>query len=378
MRYLKLFVVFFVFQGLLVACSPSATKTNPALTPTAQSTYRLINTIPPKATSTSTPILPTATPAPLTSTATLLASPTIEVTQPIPTATISAQQIFFPTVIPVEGAEYRPPLYPIPWVISPYDHFYFAAPIAAAYPGDPVADYRYGGIYFGPDVIHTGIDIPAPRGADVLAAGPGTVVWAGIGLYSGSQYNLKDPYGLAVAIRHDFGYKDQQLFTVYAHMEDVAVIVGQWVNTGTVVGHIGDTGNTTGPHLHFEVRLGENDFWQTRNPELWISPPQGYGVLVGRVLSTAGNRLESYLVYIKSLDTKARYEVKTYGPTTINSDAYYNENMVIGNLPAGEYEINIPYGALNRKTNIQILPGQITFFTFSGFNGYDLTLPADP
>jgi len=301
-----------------------------------------------------------------------------ETPSPNPTDTLSPMQLFFPTIIPAKGAEYRPPLYPTPWALSPYDHFYFAAPIAAAYPGDPEWDYRYGGIFFGPDVIHSGVDLPAPRGAEVLAAGPGTVVWAGIGLYSGSSYNLKDPYGLAVAIRHDFGYKDQPLFTVYAHMEEVDVIVGQWVNTGAIVGLVGDTGMTTGPHLHFEVRLGENDFWKTRNPELWESPPQGDGVLVGRVMSTYGQRLDSYLVMLKSLDTETQYSVKTYGPLTANSDAYYNENVVLGDLPAGVYELNIPYGALNRKANIQILPGQITYFSFYGYNGYDFTLPPAP
>jgi len=112
---------------------------------------------------------------------------------PVPTATLGAMQLFFPTVIPVQGAEYRPPLYPTPWALSPHDHFYFAAPIAANYPGDPISDYLYGGIFFGPDVVHTGDDIPAPRGAPVLAAGPGMVVWAGLGLFSGSKDNLKDP-----------------------------------------------------------------------------------------------------------------------------------------------------------------------------------------
>jgi murein DD-endopeptidase MepM/ murein hydrolase activator NlpD len=301
-----------------------------------------------------------------------------ETPAPHPTDTISPMQLFFPTVIPAKGAEYRPPLYPTPWALSPFDHFYFAAPIAAAYPGDPIWDYRYGGIFFGPDVIHSGVDLPAPRGAEVLAAGPGTVVWAGIGLYSGSSYNLKDPYGLAVAIRHDFGYKDQPLFTVYAHMEEVDVMVGQWVNTGAIVGLVGDTGMTTGPHLHFEVRLGENDFWKTRNPELWMSPPQGYGVLVGRVMSTYGQRLDSYLVLLKSLDTEKQYSVNTYGPLTVNTDAYYNENVVLGDLPAGVYELNIPYGALNRKAEIQIMPGQVTYFSFYGYSGYDFTLPPVP
>ena len=67
----------------------------------------------------------TSTPFPLT-----------EAPAPLPTATAGAMQLFFPTVIPVQGAEYRPPLYPIPWALSPYDHFYFAAPIAAAFPAN--------------------------------------------------------------------------------------------------------------------------------------------------------------------------------------------------------------------------------------------------
>lgn len=357
------------FSVILAACTLPSEFT--ASTPAIQSPESLI-TAPatnPQSTLQGTPILPSATQPPQATNVTPL---------PSQTATLSILQLFFPTFIPAEGAEYRPPLYPTPWAISPFDHFYFAAPIAATYPGDPIWDYRYGGIYFGPDVIHSGIDLPAPRGAEVLAAGPGTVVWAGIGLYSGSSYNLKDPYGLAVAIRHDFGYKNQPLFTVYAHMEEVDVIVGQWVNTGDVVGNVGDTGMTTGPHLHFEVRLGENDFWMTRNPELWISPPQGYGVLVGRVLSTFGQRLDSYLVLLKSLATEKQYTVYTYGPLTVNSDSYYNENVVLGDLPAGVYELNIPYGALNRKVDIQILPGQITYFSFFGYGGYDFTPPPVP
>ncbi|MCX6034435.1 MAG: M23 family metallopeptidase [Chloroflexi bacterium] len=312
--------------------------------------------------------LPSETPTQLIATETPL---------PFSTATINVMQLFFPTVIPAEGTEYRPPLYPTPWALSPFDHFFFAAPLAATYAGEPVWDYRYGGIYFAPDVIHSGIDLPAPLGAEVLAAGPGTVVWAGIGLFSSSSNDLNDPYGLAVAIRHDFGYKDQPLYTIYAHMEKVLVIVGQWVNTGDVLGKVGETGVSTGPHLHFEVRLGENAFLMTRNPELWVSPPEGYGVLVGRVMTTYGQRLDSYEIQLKSLDTGKYYLVKTYGALVANSDSYYNENVVLGDLRAGVYELSIPYG-LYRQVNIQILPGQITYFSFYGYNGYDSTLPPAP
>jgi murein DD-endopeptidase MepM/ murein hydrolase activator NlpD len=353
----------------LAACAPYAAQPGtPSPTPVSTDTRQPTASPSPSPTLEffSLPVEDTPTPFPT------------ETPLPLPTLTVSALQLFFPTVIPVAGAEYRPPLYSVPWALSPHDHFYFARPISAYYPGEPVADYRYGGIFFGPDVIHTGIDLPAPRGTDVLAAGPGTVVWAGVGLYLGSIWNLNDPYGKAVAIRHDFGYKDQPLYTVYAHMDEIDVTLGQWVNTGAVVGHVGTTGLTTGPHLHFEVRLGDNDFWKTRNPELWIAPPQGFGVLAGRVKSTGGTNLNSYLVIVKNLDTKKVINVRTYGPMTVNTDAYFRENVVLGDLPAGLYELNIPYGALNRKATIEILPGQITYFSFQGFAGYNFTLPADP
>lgn len=335
------------------------------------------------------------TPVPPTATPTLEPSATPEIVvlpppdeTPLPTQTflsappstqtVEAMQLFFPTVIPIEGAEYRPPVYPIPWSLSPHDHFYFAWPISAYYPADPVWDYRYGGIYFGPDIIHTGIDLPAPNGTDVMAAGPGTVVWAAYGLFSGALNNLDDPYGLAIAIRHDFGYNNEPLFTVYAHLMEADVVVGQHVETGEVIGNVGETGVTTGPHLHFEVRLGENDFWETRNPELWLAPPQGYGVLAGRVMSTYGTILDSYLVTAKSLETGHYHTTWTYAELNVHADEYYQENVVLGNLPAGLYELNIPYGALNRIVTIEILPGQVTYFKFYGFTGYDFGPPVTP
>ena len=307
------------------------------------------------------------------------AFPLTQAPPPLPSATQGALQLYFPTVIPIKGAEYRPPLYPVPWALSPYDHFYFAAPIAAAYPADPELDYLYGGVFFAPDIIHTGVDLPAPRGTNVLAAGPGTVVWAGLGLYTGSPASLKDPYGLAVAIRHDFGYKNLALYTIYAHMDEVDVIVGQWLNTGDRVGKVGSTGNATGPHLHFEVRLGDNSFYSTRNPELWLAPPQGDGILVGRVMADYGTTLRNYLVQLKSVATEEKWLVYTYASDNpIHSDDYYNENLVLGDLPAGVYELNVQYAGMNNPVNIQILPGQVTYFSFYGFARYDFGSPTPP
>ena len=278
--------------------------------------------------------------------------------------------------LPTPGAEpisgWRPPLYPVPWAVSPYDHFYFVRPIGADNVNWPLAQYRYGGIFFD-NVVHTGVDIPDAKGTPILAAGPGTVVWAGWGLFTEAPLNEDDPYGQAVAIRHDFGYRGQQLYTVYAHMEAINATYGQWVDTGDVIGYVGDTGQTTGPHLHFEVRLGENTFHHTYNPELWISPPQGWGVLVGRILDEDGKELRRQIVEVRpEPDGKPLRTVRTYGGGAVNPDPFYNENMVLSDLPAGIYKVSLRYDNDIRQFWVEIFPGQVTYFTFHVKNGFTL------
>ncbi len=78
--------------------------------------------------------------------------------------------LVFPTPGPAPISAWRPPLYPVPWAAEEYDHFFFQRPIAADEINWPVADYRYGGIFFGPNIVHTGVDIDAPDGTPVLAA----------------------------------------------------------------------------------------------------------------------------------------------------------------------------------------------------------------
>jgi murein DD-endopeptidase MepM/ murein hydrolase activator NlpD len=254
--------------------------------------------------------------------------------------------------------------------MTEYDHFYFARPIAADEVNWPNADYRYGGTFFD-DVVHTGVDIPAPIGTPVLAAGPGKVVWAGFGLYSGA-YNADDPYGQAVVIRHDFGYRGETLYTVYGHLSQIDVENGQHIETGHQVGLVGITGFTTGPHLHFEVRVGTNRFLTTRNPELWLAPPQGWGILVGRVLNSSGRYAHRQLVYIQNLATEQIWTVRSYSREAINSDPFYQENLVIGDLPAGVYEIQIPFAGVLYVQEIVIQPGLVNNFTFRGRLGFQL------
>ncbi|NPV57753.1 MAG: M23 family metallopeptidase, partial [Anaerolineae bacterium] len=281
--------------------------------------------------------------------------------------------------LPTPGPEpislWRPPLNEVPWALGPNDHFYFARPIAADEVNWPLANYRYGGIFFGWDIIHTGVDIPAPVGTPVLAAASGKVIWAGYGLLRGDN-DINDPYGLAVVVRHDFGWQGRRLNTVYAHMDRIDVKLGQLVDTGTQLGIIGTTGATTGPHLHFEVRVQTNTFFSTRNPELWLVPPQGWGVLAGRVLNTSGSLIIRKDVQVRSLETGRRWVVITYGGAPANGDDYYRENVALSDLPEGWYEIVIVYDDDRYVKEIFVPSGGIAYFSFQGKKGFgNDTLP---
>ncbi len=96
---------------------------------------------------------------------------------------------------------------------------------------------------FGPrgDRFHTGLDYPASSGTRVAAAGRGCVTFAGW-----------DPsgYGNLVIIGHRLG-----MTSYYAHLSSIAVPKGRCLVAGNLVGRVGSTGNSTGPHLHFELRL---------------------------------------------------------------------------------------------------------------------------
>ena len=286
--------------------------------------------------------------------------------------------------LPTPGGEpisaWRPAQYPVPLALGEFDHFYLARPIAADVINWPIADYRYGGTLLTPGVTHTGVDIPAQAGTPVLAAGSGMVTWAGWGLFSSTPDNISDPYGMAVSIRHDFGYGGKPIFTIYAHMRAVDVAVGQWVRTGEQIGEVGDTGYTTGPHLHFEMRLGQDSYYFTRNPELWIAPPQGWGVLAGRVMESNRDPAHSLPVIIRSVETNREWIVNTYGPEAVNSDDYYNENMVISDLPAGLYEVRISNSSRpENRIQVEIQPGRVSYFAYRiSFGFVSTALPTLP
>ena len=95
----------------------------------------------------------------------------------------------------------------------------------------------------GVNQLHTGIDIAAPSGTPIVAANGGTVLFAG----------WQGGYGYTVIIDHGGG-----IVTLYAHCSSLHVSGGQVVSRGQTIASMGSTGNSTGPHLHFEVRKNSN------------------------------------------------------------------------------------------------------------------------
>ena len=296
---------------------------------------------------------------------------------PLPNHSEPPLRFTIPNPGPGPKSLWRPPLYSVPWALGPFDHFYFARPIAADEVNWPLADYRYGGIFFSSDIVHTGVDIPAPRNTPVLAAGSGRVVWAGYGLYYGNN-DPNDPYGLAVTIRHDFGWNGKRLYTVYGHLDHIDVVTGQIVKTGDPIGEVGITGNTTGPHLHFEVRTESNSYFTTLNPELWLAPPIGWGVLVGQLRNTNGSLLTEQDVVVRDKNSTQSWTLRTYGKSAINSDPYYRENLVLSDLPAGDYKVIVDYLEDRYTLDLTIHPGAITYFTFRGERKFTTDLPSPP
>lgn len=313
-------------------------------------------------------VFPTATSQPLV----------ISPPEPVATAVVTPLVVQLPTSSPVSDLDWRPPPYPVPLAIRPEDHFYFNRPVPSGDVNWPNPNYRYGSTLFGEMSIHTGVDLGAERNTPVLAAGSGEVVWVGYGLYRGVE-DETDPYGLAIAIRHDFGYQGQPLYTVYAHMESITAWLGQHVESGELLGTVGDTGHAEGTHLHFEVRIGENRYFNTCNPELWLVPPEGWGVLAGRVMNTSGIPLSEQLVQLRSLETEQVWNVWTYAQdTTIHPDAFYQENFVISDLPAGPYEVRINFVGRTFTSNFFLYPGQTNVLYFEGRNGFSIHPSSTP
>ncbi|MFE6816696.1 MULTISPECIES: transglycosylase family protein [unclassified Streptomyces] len=144
-----------------------------------------------------------------------------------------AKQVSKPATKPKPKPAPRPATKPRP---SEASEARYSAPVSAGIGtryGKPGSSWSSG--------YHTGVDFPVPTGTSVKAVAEGRIVSAGWG----------GAYGYQIVLRHDDGRYSQ-----YAHLSALAVREGQRVTAGQRIGRSGSTGNSSGPHLHFEVRTG--------------------------------------------------------------------------------------------------------------------------
>jgi murein DD-endopeptidase MepM/ murein hydrolase activator NlpD len=363
---------------LLAACQPSPAATPFAATiPAGQSAVNVSTAVP-----TANP-LPSRTPTPAPSatytpskTPTQTLTPTIT---PTPTDTLTPTQTLTPSITPTprpiasatRGGSENPNATPAPtWTPPPpdpasqlADHYHFARPISDDGVNYVARTYPYGSTNGGRLQIHHGVDMENPRGTPILAAADGVVFYAGSDLETkfGPQ---NDYYGNLVVIEHPFQSPDgQKVYSLYGHMQRLDVQTGQDVKRGQVIGIVGDKGVAYGPHLHFEVRVGNpNDFDATRNPELWLFPYQGFGTLTGRVTDASGTLLFNAPLQVRAVNSSVPRYAFTYSDSSVTQDTIFKENFVLGDLPANYYEVIVSEnGRVRFQKIVYVYPNRSTW-----------------
>ena len=252
-----------------------------------------------------------------------------------------------------------------PTATPPTQHTWLLRPVEPNAVDTTVARfYPYGSRAEGTLPIHHGVEFVNPTGTLLLAAADGTVVVAGDD--TSEVYGARtDFYGLLVIVRLDRDYYGESVFTLYGHLSEIAVEVGQEVRAGQPLGRVGMTGVAMGPHLHFEVRVGENSYSNTRNPELWLRPLQGRGVFAGRLIDSQGSFVPEALITVHqaSAPDERWQDLTSYPAQEVNSDRDWQENFVMGDVPAGHYVLRTHIGERYYTADVQVEEGKTALVT---------------
>lgn len=366
----------------------------------------LLGTATPTPTHTATPT-PTYTPTP-TATATPTDTPTPTATAtPSPTPSLTATEI---TGISSSGSQTTSPLAGTPtpsptatWTPTPVprtvlaisldlpdpaqaqDHFWFTRPFTDAHATWGSHYYPFGTNNRGQYLWHHGIDIQNPMGTPILAVGDGVVVRAGPDdtIPFGPAPNF---FGQAVLIRHSQEWNGLPVYTLYGHVSKTLVQQGQPVKAGDVVAEVGQGGVALGPHLHLEVRLGDASYADVRNPDLWVLPDAGYGVIAGRLVDSQGYLVPQQPVFLHRAAEPDRFwrETFTYPDNVVKSDPAWGETLTLADVPVGNYVLKTyfdgrlythPISVTNQATTFVLIEGTAPSPTPTSAAGPDLSTP---
>jgi murein DD-endopeptidase MepM/ murein hydrolase activator NlpD len=182
-----------------------------------------------------------------------------------------------------------------------------------------------------------------------------------------------------VVIQHDFGWRGRPLYTLYAHLSAVLVVPRQTVSAGDAIGLVGSTGRVTGPHVHFEVRMGDQNnlaagtvpgYGNTYNPALWMVPYVGRGVIAGRLTNAANELIMDADITVREVarglvvDTTTTYIFRGTA-VDVNADPIWNENFVVADVPAGRYDVIANVNGERVIQRVNVLEGTTTFVELS-------------
>jgi len=261
-----------------------------------------------------------------------------------------------PDIQSTEDGWSLPPM-EVPIAHNVWDHYWLIRPVAPNHNDFPLPYYTFGSDGAANDLrIHHGVDLANPIGVEVYAAGDGNVIWAGKGSLEEDGYVTA--YGSCVVIQHDFGYDGQPLFTLYAHLSAILIEKDQRVESGQLIGLIGNTGQVSGPHVHFEVRIGHNRYDAVYNPLLWMAPYVGTGVIAGRV--TIDEKVPSYdatITLINRATGKEVYQTTSYAGKGVQSDLNWKETFVIPDIPEGQYLVTATSDAGRWAGDVKVIAG---------------------
>ncbi len=303
---------------------------------------------------------------------------------PIPTSTPSTSEIETATAVAAQGESghgetavsesaspestvtetttpiptFTPPALPF---TSEEEHYWLKRPIPEG--GTVWTDkiYPYGSTKGGTLRPHHGVEFYVNSGTQVIAAASGTVVVAGNDsvIAYGPETNF---YGNLIIIELDTKFDRQPVYNLYAHLSDIYVSEGQHVDAEQLIALSGASGVADGPHLHFEVRVGQNNYGTTYNPRLWLYPFPDYGTVAGRVIRSNGSLVEEAPISLDRIDANSRYLATTsYAGITVNSDAQWDENFVLDDVPMGYYEVIVAVGKRKFKQEIYVFPYRTNF-----------------
>ncbi len=243
---------------------------------------------------------------------------------------------------------------PIP---HPQTHYWLARPFIPPAQTWASPYYPYGSNGGGRYLIHHGADFPNPEGTTILAGDEGVVVFAGKddNKQLGPWPNF---YGQALVLRLERTFEGRPLFLLYGHIRRWLVHQGEHVRRGQPIAEVGQEGIALGPHLHLEVRLGSNSYTATVNPEFWLEFMQGYGTLIGRLVTPEGYAwMGAYIQVYRIKKGKPHYwtSIPTYiYEPGIQPDPHWGENWLLTDVPQGDYilEVSMQGTIIRRRVHV--------------------------